>query len=103
MFSFVDGPGWTYKWFWVSVGVLQPCTASTILFDLAFQLILDIQIASAGQYGFDFHKAKILVSKPIYAYDIALSTNWTAENQISIDIFLDALKWSGCFQSRVKK
>ena len=60
VFSFVDGPGWTSNWFWVSVGVLQGCTVSTILFDLAFQLILNIHTAQAMNIGFNLQKANIL-------------------------------------------
>lgn len=103
VFSYIDGPGWSSNWFWVSVGVLQGCTASTILFNLAFQLILDIHRAQAQKLHFNFKKAKILVSSPTYADDIALVTGTPQQNQNSVEIFLDAIEWSGCFVLKVQK
>ena len=103
VFSFVEGSGWTSDWFWVSVGVLQGCTVSPTLFDLAFQLILNIHSAQANGLGFDFKKANQLVLKPTYADDVGLYSNHPQQNQKSMDIFLDALNWSGCFVLRVNK
>ena len=44
-----------------------------------------------------------MVSKPTYADDVALITNNPLENQCSIEIFQEAINWSGCFKLRVKK
>ena len=103
VFSFVEGSGWTSDWFWVSIGVLQGCTVSPTLFDLAFQLILNIHTAQARHLAFTFKKANMLVLKPTYADDVALYTNTASENQASITIFQDALNWSGCLVLRVSK
>ena len=103
VFSFVEGAGWTSDCFWVSIGVLQGCTVSPTLFDLTFQLILNIHTAQANDLGFMFKAAKMLVWKPTYADDVALYSNSPAENLASILIFKDVLYWSGCFILRLSK
>jgi len=64
---------WSTELFFIAIGVPQGCTASTINFDVGFQLILDLHSALlVGPKGYRIAFTSIIASKPIYADDVGL-------------------------------
>ena len=99
----MKAPNWSSDWFSIAIGVPQGCTASTIVFDLVFQLLLDIHESKAAHLAFSMRKANIVLLAPSYADDIALVTHTPKDNQLSIDAFKSALDWSITLRAKPAK
>ena len=82
---------WKSEWFRNDIGSLQGCTASTVIFIVAFQLLLDIhewqmELQKVNS-GITIPDTEIKVSKPSYADDIALVERTPQNLQTSVDAF----------------
>ena len=49
IFAFVQTEQWRSDWYHIAIGVPQGCTASTVVFDAAFQVVLDLHTWLAGE------------------------------------------------------
>ena len=96
IFAFVQNKRWSSAWFPVAIGVPQGCTASTVIFDAAFQLVLDYHTWRVGERKlfFSLRYVEVRLSKPTFADDIVLVTSTPAENQQSCDCMAEALDWT---------
>ena len=96
--------GWSSVLFLIAIGVPQGCTASTINFDVGFQLILDLHSALlVGKIGYKIAFTRIIVSKPTYADDVALVERTASHCQDSVAAFCIALVWSRTMKLKVPK
>jgi len=86
----------------IGIGVPQGCTASTINFDIGFQLILDYHSYLVGNIGYRI-KSTILVSKPTYADDVAIVTSTASDCQFAVTSFVTVLEWSQTLKLKVPK
>ena len=76
----------TTNWFALATGSPQGCTASTIVFDVAFQLILDyLEFLTPKVKPFNIKDTSVEVKYPTYADDIALVTETPDDNQVCIE------------------
>ena len=64
---------WRSDYFHLGIGVPQR-TASTIVFDVAFQVVLDIHASrlTNKSIGYQIKEAQLTVVSPTYADDVAL-------------------------------
>jgi hypothetical protein len=87
---------WSSDFFHLGIGVPQGCTASTVVFDVVFQLVLDMWkwLTRNVNPCYQFHDGKLSVSCPSYADDVGLVAQTPKECQISIDAFQTALEWT---------
>jgi hypothetical protein len=86
------------------IGVLQGCTASTILFDVAFQMLIDIHqhLTKHLKLGYTFKNTCITVTRPAYADDMTVQ-RLPKHAQQSTDAFLLGCDYSRTFIVKVKK
>ena len=105
LFLQVHTEDWTSEWFQLAIGVAQGCTTSTMIFNIAFQLLLDIHsfLTKEANVGYTLHKSNVTVTRPTYADDVMLAQSFPKDGQISIDAFLDALEWSRNMKAKGKK
>ncbi len=90
--------------FSIGIGVPQGCTASTINFDIAFQLILDYHsFLMIGKIGYRTGFTSIIVSKPTYADDVALVESTATRCQDSVLAFNASLRWSQTLILKIPK
>jgi hypothetical protein len=75
----------------LGAGVPQGCTASTINFNVGFQVILDYHSFLVGKVGYRIAKNLITVSKPTYADDVGLKLPLVVKNRL----FASRLVWIG--------
>jgi hypothetical protein len=96
---------WTSDFFSQNIGVLQGCTAATMVFNVSFQLLLDIQqhLSKGISKGFNIADTEITIPKQAYADDLALIESFPATAQISTDAFVLALKWSRTMEAKPSK
>ena len=73
----------------IGCGVPQGCTASTINFDLVFQILLDYHSSLlVGKRGYWIAKSpSVVVEKPTYADDVALVEPTAIACQASVNAF----------------
>ena len=66
---FVKTKEWCSDWFPLRIGVAQGCTASTIIFYVVFQLVLDIHafLIADLKMGFTVSKSNITITAPAFA------------------------------------
>jgi len=93
---------WTSDYFHLAIGVPQGCTASTIMFDVAFQVVIDIWRWKTRDIspGYTIKGADICISYPTYADDVELVGSDVKECQGSIDCFQSALAWSKTLKAK---
>ena len=103
IYAFVEGPNWNSDWFWISTGVPQGCTASTIIFDMVFQLLLDIHKSFVPNISFKMPRADISIFNPTYADDVALLSDTPEQNQLAMEAFQKAWMWSQSFKLKIPK
>ena len=95
---------WSTELFFIAIGVPQGCTASTINFDVGFQLILDLHSALlVGPKGYRIAFTRIIVSKPTYADDVGLVEKNARHCQESVEAFVAALEWSRTMKLKIPK
>ncbi len=87
---------WSGEWFGLGIGVPKGCTASTIVFDVAFQLVLDIHLflTEGKTSGYTLSGSSVCVKAPAYADDVCLAEVSTEDAQMSLQQFDRALTWT---------
>jgi len=104
IFAQVHTKDWISCWFALATGAPQGCTASTIVFDVAFQLVLDIlEFLTPTVEPFTIRNTSVHVKDPTYADDIALVTKTPDDNQLCIDAFSKATDWTVTMKAKPKK
>ena len=87
-------------WFRYSIGVFQGCTASTILFNTAFNTSFDHVEKLAEECGYQFNQAPVKLLTTGYADDLGLGTGSSKgqsaiqNNQRVVDALNVWLDWS---------
>ena len=85
----VETDDWTSKWFHLAIGVPQGCTGSTMVFDVDFQVLLDLHEWFMRYLkptpGYTLSGTKIRISDPTYADDIETVGESPEQCQHSID------------------
>ena len=96
---------WSSTLFHLGIGVPQGCTASTIVFDVGFQLVLDIWkwLTRDVSPCYRFLDVKLSVSCPTYADDVELVAKGPKECQKSINAFQTALEWTQTLKPKPAK
>jgi len=97
---------WQSDPFHLGIGVPQGCTASTIMFDVAFQVVSDIWTVRTRSFdpGYRFSgNYPISISCPTYADDVALVATTASHCQKSIDAFERALDWTETLKIKPSK
>jgi len=95
IFLQVQANGWVSEWFGLEIGVPKGCTASTIVFDLAFQLVLDMHrfFCKNKATGYELESG-VCVQAPAYADDVALAERSPEAAQASLSAFDEGLQWT---------
>jgi hypothetical protein len=101
----VQTDNWSSNWFGLEIGVPQGCTASTIVFDVVFQMVLDIHEHLMGNksQGYTLSSSSIVIKAPAYADDVALVEKTPNECQDSIVCFEQALDWARTLKLKPEK
>ena len=96
---------WSSKWFPLLIGAPQGCTASTIVFDVDFQIILDLHewLTRKVHPGYTLSKTDIRICSPTYADDVELVADSPQACQKSIDAFQTALEWTQTMKAKAVK
>jgi hypothetical protein len=96
---------WEGEVFRQEKGVLEGCTTSTSLFNLSFQMLLDIHEHLTGkqQLGYHFKEANFWFTRPTFADDIGLYSGPPKDCQTSVDAFCKGLAWSRTLRVNVPK
>lgn len=95
IFCQIQATGWKSEWFGLEMGVPKGCTAATIVFDLAFQLVLDMhEFLTFGKARGYVIEPNICIKSPTYADDVALVEVSPQRAQASVNGFAKALEWT---------
>ena len=97
--------GWCSDYFHLEIGVPQGCTASTIAFDVGFQVVLDMWkwLSRSVNPHYSFGEGKLSVSCPTYADDVELVASSPKDCQKSVDDFQVALRWTLTLKAKPAK
>ena len=96
-------------WFRFSIGVFQGCTASTILFNVAFNTCFAHLEQHREECGYQFKSAPVTLLTTGYADDLGIATRptkgvtATANNQRVVDSLNEWLSWSKTMKAKPKK
>jgi hypothetical protein len=92
----VQTDDWNSDWFALEIGVPQGCTASTIVFDIIFQIPLDIHsyLCVDIKIGYTLSESKIAIVAPAYADDVGLVASTPRLCQASVRNFEQALSFT---------
>ena len=101
----VQTEDWSSAWFGLEVGVPQGCTASTIIFNVAFQMVLDIHshLIKSDNLGYGMLGMSEKVVAPAYADDVKLVATNPKGCQKSVIAFEKALDWTQTMKLKPSK
>lgn len=108
LFAKVFTDAWETDWFQMSIGVFQGCTASTVLFNGVFQLLLDmirieapevLHIAPPDALDGDAFD----VSQLAYADDLSIMRSGPPVLQKALCVLDEGLKWTKTMKAKPKK
>ena len=96
---------WTSEFFPQEIGVLQGCTAATSVFNVAFQLVMDIHahLTKDLDMGYTIGDTSIKIESPLYADDGAFVQRFPDVAQAACDAFSHALAWSVTMSAKPAK
>ena len=95
---------WTTDWFQMATGALQGCTASTGLFGVAFNVLLDgLKRPELVRVGYRISDDSDPLLRTAFADDIGLMTDLPENNQIVIDRVQELLEWTGSMRLKPVK
>jgi len=112
LFRYYDGiflkvvtEDWSSDYFHLGIGVPQGCTASTVVFDVAFQVVLDMWkwLTRDVSPCYRFTNVNITISCPTYADDVMLAAEKPTDCQKSLDGFQTALEWTKTLKAKPVK
>ena len=72
--------GWTTDLFKLDIGLFQGCVLSTILFDIVFQLLLDL-LKHLNHLGYKFKVIDVISLLKAYADDLVIITRTAKDNK----------------------
>ena len=84
------------------IGVFQGCTLSTILFNVAYQPLLDA-LKGLSNLGYAFRFINANVHSVVQADDLTIMTRTPRENQAGLDRLNVALAWTKTLKAKPKK
>ena len=95
---------WTTGWFQMAIGALQGCTASTGLFGIAFNVLLDgLRVPQLERLGYELAPGAPRLLNTAFADDVAAITETPEGNQIVINRFQELLTWTGSMRLKPVK
>ena len=84
------------------VGLFQGCVLSTILFDMVFNLCLDL-LAKYDAWGYTFKGTEIQTLRKAYADDLTLLPKNVVKAQIILDELVKWLEWTKSMKAKPPK
>jgi Reverse transcriptase (RNA-dependent DNA polymerase) len=79
---------WKSNWFNVDIGMPQGCTASTIIFNICFQLILDLSKHFYKAQGYVMEDAGTISIEKAYADDVSITGCNPTDCQKSVNAYV---------------
>jgi hypothetical protein len=99
----VQTSDWSTGFFLFDIGLFQGCVLSTILFDLVFQLLLDLLEPLSDDNGYNFKEINRTNLLKAYADDLALNACSPRSLQLSCDKTDVFLNWTGTMKAKPRK
>ena len=103
----VETDKWISKWFHLAIGVPQGCTGSTMVFDVDFQILLDLHKwlmrGLNPAPGYTLSSTKIRIRVRAYADDVETIGESPEQCQQSIGAFQQALEWTKSMKAKAAK
>ena len=101
----IEGKEWSSKPFVFAVGVFQGCCISPLLFNIVFNLLLDLLSSLTKNNGYRFKSStdEIIVHEAAYADDLKLHSRSTKHCQSSINMIDKFLSWTRTMAAKPPK
>ena len=99
----IEAPTWTSKSFSYEIGVFQGCVISPILFNMSFNLLLDLLSPLTPSHGYALKSTKVMVHDLSYADDLTIVTSAPKFNQASLSVVDEFLRWSRTMAAKPAK
>src|ERR1700759_1548356 len=103
----VETDKWISKWFHLAIGVPRGCTGSTMVFDVDFQILLDLHKwlmrGLNPAPGYTLSSTKIRIRVRAYADDVETIGESPEQWQQSICAFQQALEWTKSMKAKATK
>lgn len=93
---------WTTDVISVQKGIFQGCPLSVHLFNIVWNLALDM-LEKSKDLGYTLKDSNIQVSHICYADDLTIITRTPGDNQKLIDILDEFLNWTACMKAKPTK
>ena len=93
---------WSTEFFLYESGLFQGCVISAILFDLVFQLLLDL-VQQKVKTGYNFKEIGAYIAQLAYADDHSLIASNPQNMQLLCNEVAEWLKWTNCMEAKPKK
>lgn len=99
----IETPDWSSKCFAYEIGVFQGCVISPLLFNMVFNLLLDLLLPPTDQVGYHFKSNDVVIHDLAYADDLSIVASSPKRAQRSLDLLDRFLAWSKTMEAKPRK
>ncbi len=99
----IETKNWSSKCFVYEIGVFQGCVISPLLFNMVFNLLLELLSALTEEVGYKFKGAQVTLHDLAYADDLTLLSRTTAKAQHSLAVVDRFLDWTRTMAAKPSK
>jgi hypothetical protein len=103
LFATIETKDWSSRCFTYEIGVFQGCVISPLLFNMVFNLLLDLLSPKSDQNGYDMKEAQVRVHDLAYADDLSIVAKSPKCAQDSIDMVDVFLRWTRTMAAKPRK
>ena len=94
LFATIEEGNWSSQCFAYEIGVFQGCVISPLLFNMVFNLLLDLLSPLTEERGYKLKGSRVTIHDLAYADDLSLVARSVTKAQMSLDLTDRFLTWT---------
>jgi hypothetical protein len=103
LFATIETREWSSKCFTYEIGVFQGCVISPLLFNMVFNLLLDLLSPRTDEAGYELKKTNVVIHDLAYADDLSIVARSPQEAQTSLNLMDRFLSWTRTMAAKPRK
>jgi hypothetical protein len=103
LFATIETRDWSSKSFAYEIGVFQGCVISPLLFNMVFNLLLDLLTPLTEKNGYILKNSDVIIHDLAYADDLSIISKSPRSAQISLNVMENFLSWTRTMAAKPRK
>ena len=103
LFATIETRDWSSKCFAYEIGVFQGCVISPLLFNMVFNLLLDLLSPLSEKNGYTLKNSDVKIHDLAYADDLSIIAKSPKLAQVSLNVMETFLSWTRTMAAKPRK